>query len=61
MGRYIEEGRSRRGGNGEIEEKEGESTREGQQRAEVAVDHSFRVGWCEEGKAMSNFKGLRRS
>lgn len=61
MGRYTEKGRNRRRGNGETEEKEGERTREGRQRAEVAVDHSFIVGWREEGKAMGNFKGLWRS
>lgn len=35
---------------GQMEEEEGETTREGRWRAEVG----------EEGKAMSNFKGLGR-
>ena len=50
----------RRRRSGEIEKKEGESMREGRCRAEVGVDHSFRAGWREEGKAMSNFKGPGR-
>lgn len=25
----------------------------------MGVDHSFGVGWREEGKAMINFKGFR--
>ena len=27
----------------------------------MGVDHSLGVGWREEGKAMSNFKGLREA
>lgn len=49
----MERGRRRR--NGEIAEN---WEREGRQRAQVGGDHSFRVRWREEGKAMGNFKGL---
>ena len=45
---------------GQMEEEEGETTREGRWRAEVGADHSLPAGWREEGKAMSNFKGLGR-